>query len=54
MSLGIWYWIILVIWIVFNGWGWYTDDPRITRGGNLVLIVLLILLGFLAAGSPTK
>lgn len=54
MSAGIWYWVILVIWIVFGVVEWYVDDARIRRGGNIVLIVLLILNGLMDVGSPIK
>lgn len=49
-----WYWLILMIWIIFGGVEWFWEDPRIRRGGNLVLIILLIIIGFMVAGSPIK
>lgn len=54
MSAGIWYWIILVIWIVFSGVIWFRDDARLRNGSNIVLIVLLILLGIGTFGGPVK
>lgn len=54
MTAASWYWVILVIWILFNVGGYFWDDARIQRGGNLVLIVLLVLIGFMTAGSPIK
>lgn len=54
MDAKIWYWIILVIWIIFGVADAYTDDVRFRRGGNLVLIVLLVLIGFMVSGSPVK
>lgn len=54
MTAATWYWLILVIWIIFGIADWFHDDIRIRRGGNLVLIVLLVLIGFMAAGNPVK
>jgi len=54
MTIATWYWVILIVWILFNGIGWFYDDNRVQRAGNVVLIVLLVLLGFLTAGSPVK
>lgn len=54
MDAKTWYWLILVLWIIFGGVEWFWDDPRVRRGGNLVLIVLLIIIGFIIAGSPIK
>lgn len=54
MSAAIWYWLILVLWIIFSGAEFFYDDVRIRRGGNFVLIILLILIGFMVAGSPLK
>jgi threonine/homoserine/homoserine lactone efflux protein len=54
MSIGMWYWVILILWILLSGASWYWNDPRISRVGNLVLIVLLILNGLMDVGSPIK
>lgn len=54
MSAEIWYWLILIIWIIFGVVEFFNDDIRIRRGGNIVLIVLLVLIGFMVAGSPLK
>jgi len=55
MSATTWYWLILIIWIIFGVVGdWFLDDPRLRKGGNLALIVLLVLIGFIIAGSPIK
>lgn len=54
MNAQTWYWLILIIWIIFGVVEWFNEDIRIRRGGNIVLIVLLILIGFMVAGSPLK
>ena len=54
MDAKVWYWLILILWIIFSGIEFFYDDVRVRRGGNLVLIVLLVLIGFMVAGSPLK
>lgn len=54
MTVEIWYWIILVLWILFRGIGAFRNDPRIGYAGDFVLLVLLVLNGFMDAGSPVK
>lgn len=54
MDAKTWYWLILILWILFGVGEWFTDDIRVRRGGNLVLIVLLVIIGFVIAGSPIK
>lgn len=54
MDAKIWYWIILVIWIIFGAGDMFSDDPRWRRGGNLVLLILFVLLGFITSGGPVK
>jgi hypothetical protein len=54
MKIEMWYWVILIIWIVLGGVGMFWEDSRIRRGGDLVLIVLLVLLGFMVAGGPVR
>lgn len=50
MSLGLCFWILMLIWLVFSGWtsGW---APR-AMGGSLLLFVLLLLLGWAQFGAP--
>jgi hypothetical protein len=54
MDLKMWYWIILVVWILFAGVDAFADDIRFRRGGNIVLIVLLVLIGFMVTSGPVK
>jgi len=49
-----WYWIILIIAIIFGGIGSFRDEVWWNRGFNLILVILLILIGFIIAGSPIK
>ncbi len=54
MSAKDWYWIILIIAIIFGAVGTFRDDIWWRRGFNLVLVILLVLIGFIIAGSPIK
>lgn len=51
MSMGLMYWILMLIWLVFGlWWHWPSWQPWI--GGNLLLFVLLLLLGWRVFGPP--
>ena len=54
MDAKVWYWVILILWVLLSGIGFFRDDVRIRRGGDVVLIVLLVLLGYIVSGSPVK
>lgn len=54
MDAKTWYWLILILWIIFGIGDWFVVDPRWRRGGNLILLILLVLIGFIIAGSPLK
>lgn len=53
MALGLWYWLILVLWLIFSGWvGLRPNGDRYVFGGSLVVFILLVLLGLKVFGSP--
>jgi hypothetical protein len=56
MTLGLAFWILMLIWLVFGiathfypGWG-----PYGIWGGTLLLFVLLLLLGWAVFGAPIR
>lgn len=49
MSFGLAYWILMLIWLV---WGFYQPGPWTARGGNLMLFILLLLLGWAVFQAP--
>lgn len=50
MSFGLAFWILMLLWLVFGLWHWY---PNYTiMGGNLLLFILLLLLGWKVFGTP--
>lgn len=50
MNIGLAFWIVMLIWVVFGAWqngtNWRAHAP------NLVLLVLLLLLGWAQFGPP--
>lgn len=55
MTLGLAYWIIMLIWLVLGLWVGYASfggASHYVLGGNLLLFVLLLLLGWKVFGAP--
>lgn len=53
MTLGLAFWIIMLIWLVIGGVGFTsTPGPWYGWGGHLMLFILLLLLGWHAFGAP--
>ncbi len=53
MSIGLVFWILMLIWLVFGSWTvWQTPNQWPIFGGNLLLFVLLLLLGWHDFGPP--
>jgi hypothetical protein len=57
MSMGLIFWILMLLWLVFGFW---SSWPGISQGqwqpvgGNLMLFILLLLLGWAAFGAPIR
>jgi hypothetical protein len=50
MTLGLAYWILMLVWLAF---GVYTNRAALpAAGGDLLLFILLVLLGWKAFGPP--
>ena len=54
MTLGLAFWILMLIWLVFGVYvGWNAGAPNhYLIGGNLLLFILLLLLGWQTFGAP--
>lgn len=54
MSFGLVYWILMLLWAIFGVFGtWHPADANYRiLGGNLLLFVLLVLLGWHEFGPP--
>jgi hypothetical protein len=53
MTLGLGFWILMLFWLVFGFWQYRatpTNYPLV--GGNVLLFVLLLLLGWHEFGAP--
>lgn len=50
MSLGLAFYIIMLLWIVFGVWRDYPNYPLV--GANLMLFLLFLLLGWRVFGAP--
>lgn len=50
MTLGLAYWILMLVWLAF---GIYTNRAALpAAGGDLLLFILLVLLGWKEFGPP--
>lgn len=55
MSVGVLFWVVLIIWAIFGGYVGFRDPAnRAGLGSSLVLLILLGLLGYAAFGSPIR
>ena len=53
MTIGLAFWILMLLWFVFGVWQTWGPNPNFpVLGGNLLLFVLLALLGWHAFGPP--
>lgn len=58
MSLGLIFWILMLIWLVFglyrNYWAAPAPPNPYLVGGDLMLFILLLLLGWQTFGAPIR
>lgn len=52
MTLSIAFWVLMFIWLLFGVWRSWPNVQ--TGGGDLILFVLLVLLGWRTFGAPIK
>jgi hypothetical protein len=53
MSIGLAFYILMLLWLVFGFWTSWGPTPNYPLiGGNLLLFVLLLLLGWHEFGAP--
>jgi hypothetical protein len=50
MTLGLAFWILMLLWLVFGVWHAYPNYFLV--GGSLLLFILLLLLGWKVFGAP--
>lgn len=57
MTIGLIFWIIMVVWLVFNAWAYWPGapgGPGPVWGGTILLFVLFLLLGWGVFGAPVR
>ena len=58
MTIGLLFWIIMIVWFIFGAWQSYpvaaSPSGRFVFGGHLLLFILFLLLGIHAFGWPIK
>lgn len=55
MSLSILFWLLMILWAVFNVWGWREPTQPFARGGGwLLTFVLFVILGWATFGPAIK
>jgi len=54
MALSIFFWVLMLLWVIFQGWSGYDPARPFFRWGApyLVLFVLLAILGWGVFGPP--
>ncbi len=55
MSLAIWFWLCMFIWLLFGFYrSWGEPSPYYGVGGHLLHFLILAILGVQVFGSPVK
>jgi hypothetical protein len=53
MTFGLIFWILMLLWLLYGLWGYYTPaNPRIWLGHGGFLFILFLLLGWKVFGAP--
>lgn len=50
MSIGLIFWIIMLLWLVFSIWRQWPD--HYLAGGSVLMFILFLLLGWRVFGAP--
>jgi hypothetical protein len=50
MTIGLAFWILMLLWLVFGMWQAWPSHYVV--GGNLLLFILLVLVGWKVFGPP--
>ncbi len=55
MPIGILFYVLMLLWLVFGlWWNWPVEGKYGPIGGNLLLFLLLLLLGWKVFGPPLQ
>jgi hypothetical protein len=50
MTMGLLFWILMLFWLIFGTWWNWPNHYAV--GGNVMLFVVLVLLGWHVFGAP--
>ena len=55
MTLGLAFWIIMLLWFIFGAYAaWSTPHAILPLGHNVLVFLLFLLLGWQVFGAPLK
>ncbi len=55
MTLGLFFWICMLLWIIFYGIGWRAaPQPWPVMGSTLLVFFIILALGWQVFGAPIK
>lgn len=54
MALGLLFWVLMILTLIFGGWQWHTGSPQWPWGNSLLVYILLGLLGWAVFGAPIR
>ena len=54
MTLGLAFWILMLLWLVLGAWQSWPEPKWPVLGGSLLLFILLVILGWHAFGPPIR
>ena len=54
MTIGLLFWVLMLLWLVFGFWVYWPAEDKRTFGGHFLLWFLLFLLGWATFGFPIK
>lgn len=54
MTFGLIFWVLMLLWLVFGAWGYWSPalGTRVWYGHGLFLFILFLLLGWKVFGAP--
>lgn len=53
MTFGLVFWILMLLWLIYGFWGWYSpNNPNWQWGNAAMLFILFLLLGWKVFGAP--
>jgi hypothetical protein len=54
MTFALVFWILMLLWLVYGVWGYWSPQPYWIHGNTLFLFILFLLLGWHVFGAPIR